>query len=62
MAGFVAGHRDRLQDDVVGGKELVREPAAREFLEGCSGAGVVLVARVEQRDEEAGVDKDHLRL
>ena len=62
VPGFVAGNRDRFEDDVVGGEENVVELASLEFLERFHGPAVALVARVEQRDEEAGVDEDHLCL
>jgi hypothetical protein len=45
-----------------GGEEQVLQPAVLEALESLHRADVILVAWVEQSDEEAGVDEDHLCL
>jgi hypothetical protein len=62
VADFVAGHRDRLQNDVVGGEEQIAQPLALEHPEGLHGPRVIPVLRIEKGDEEARVDEDHSRV
>jgi len=62
VTGLVAGHRDRLKDDIVRGEEEGAEALALEFLESADGPSMVVVARIEEGDEKAGVDEDHRRL
>jgi hypothetical protein len=60
VSGLLHEEGDGLEDDVVRGQEQFREVLRLDATEDLARPRMIPIALVEERDEEAGIDEDHL--